>query len=184
MAVPQFQPYFMSEPSSLYLRVSLTESALEAFRQSGPKPPSAYNDWLAWLASKQFYGAIDAARIAEITYPAGTTCGSYVAECVNHPDTLPTLDHYDPASQTWTLIIGMFSENYFDFIELLTVLRNITDFKDLPGEGAILLWSYFWGVETNAYLVIGQGASRFEDQVPPAVQTEANALLKSLVDQM
>jgi hypothetical protein len=174
----------MSEPSSLYLRLTLTEAALAAYRQSRPQPPTAYTDWLPWLATRQFYGTIDAQKIAELPFPADTSCGDYLAELVNSPYAAPTADHYDPVTHAWTLAVTMYSENYFDFIELLSVLRNVAQYKDLPSPDFILIYPYLWGDAPNAYLVVEQGASHFEpDTLAPAL-AEANAALKTLVDAM
>ena len=48
----------MSEPSSLYLRVTLTTAGYEAFQRSLPAAPREYDDWRPWLDAAQFYGTI------------------------------------------------------------------------------------------------------------------------------
>ncbi len=171
----------MSEPSSLYLRLTLTEAALEAYKRSRPQPPRAYSDWQGWLATAHFNGSIGDDRIATSEFPTDKTCGDYINLWVDSPVSIPG-SRYDAVTQTWTLIIASCSENYFEFIEILSVLRSVDRYKNLPDEGFILIWPYFWGGAPEAYLVIDQGSSRLELNIPPAAVTEADAQIKVLHD--
>ena len=57
----------MSEPSSLCLRVRLSEPKFAAFMHSPLVSANAYSDWQAWLSSQKFYGEITDAEIERIS---------------------------------------------------------------------------------------------------------------------
>jgi hypothetical protein len=174
----------MSEPSSLYLRVRLSEAALEAYKQSQPSTPSRYTDWQPWLVTKTYNGQITDADIAALNFANDKTCGAYVAAWSGDVYAGPAASHYDSATQTWTLVIAGCSENYREFIEILSVLRGVAVYKDVPGEDFILIYPYFWGGAPEAYLVLTQGASRFEQTIPPEALAEADARLQGLYDEV
>jgi len=174
----------MSEPSSLYLRVRLSEAALEAYKQSQPLAPNRYTDWRPWLETKTYHGQIADDDIAALRFADDKTCGAYVSAWSGDIYAGPAASRYDPATQTWTLVIAGCSENYREFIEILSILRGVAVYKDLPGEDFILIYPYFWSGAPEAYLVLAQGTSRFEQAIPPGALAEADARLQGLYDEV
>lgn len=170
----------MSEASSLVARIRLTESALAAFQASAPALPSQFEDWRSWLTSKHYYGDITDAEIQQMKQVEATSTGEMLVLWLQKPMMGFGQAHYDPTTQTWTLGLLDCSENYKDFILVLSVLRAIALFKDLPGEDFILIYPYMWGGSPNAYVAITTGSSRFSDEIPPAVLTEADAVLTQI----
>lgn len=176
----------MSEPSSLYARVRLTPAAFAAFQASSRVLPNAYHDWRGWLDRQQYYGSISDDQITSATHPEnGSTVGAYLAE----PSTLQEFglgSHYDAATQTWLFRLIECSENYVDFLLILSVLRAVAHYKDLPANGAtddfILIYPFLWGGDANAYVVITAGASSFRTDIPPTAIQEANASFTRLYE--
>lgn len=176
----------MSEPSSLYARVRLTSSAFAAFEASPPVPPKAYDDWRGWLDRQRYYGDIDDDKITSATHSENfSTVGAYLAM----PVTLGEFglgSHYDAATQTWHFRLVECSENYLDFLLILSVLRAIAHYKDLPAEPAnadfILIYPFLWGGDANAYVVITPGASYFSTDIPPTAIQEADASFTALYE--
>lgn len=172
----------MSEPSSLYARVRLTERALTAFYASAPALPSQFDDWRPWLASKHYYGEITDAEIEQMTQSEAASVGEMLALWLEQPTPGPSQVQYDPLTQTWTLGLLECSENYYDFILVLSWLRAIARFKDLPGDDFIVIHPYIWGGPPEAYVAVTVGSSTLHDDIPPTVLAEAEAGLRQIFD--
>lgn len=173
----------MSEPSSLYARVRLSAPALRAFVESRPARPAAYGDWRGWLDRASFHGTISDADIAATEASAEPSVRAYLDELCRPVINEPSRERYDPVTQTWTLAVLQYSENYGDYIDILTIIRAIAAHKDLPGEDVILIHPFLWGGEPEAYLRIVEGASHFAQQVPGEVIAEADACFRQLCDE-
>jgi hypothetical protein len=174
----------MSEPSSLYARVRLSQAAFAAFQSSTPKLPSDYHDWLPWLANRQFYGEITEADIYELNHGNAATVDGALLAWMEYPDLDLNQTSYDPESQTWRIGVLQCSENYYDYMLVLSFLRGIAAFKDLPGEDFILITPYLWGGPPEAYVVVTPGSSRFNAEIPDEVLAEANAGLQKILEAM
>ena len=183
----------MSEPSSLYMRVNLTKNQLEAFKNSPLVAPSHYQDWRSWLNTKKFYGQITDAEIQAMN-PATSlarsemrTVGDYVARLLQDAYVGPSQAQYDAPSNTWTLCVMQLSENFKAFILILSILRGIAAYKDLPGEDFILIYPYLWEetpeAHANAYVTITPGSSRLIHEIPGEAINEANQRLGQVMDE-
>lgn len=169
----------MSEPSSLYVRVQLTPGSFDAFLSSAPIDPAHYDDWQAWLATHTFHGTISDEDIRSLHHSAGSV-RDYVAGAVASPFNGPASSHYDPATNTWILRILQCSENYGEFIQILSVVRAVATYQDIPGDGCILLYPYLWGGPPNAYLNISAGTSTFCKSIPTRILHEATRSFDTL----
>jgi hypothetical protein len=178
----------MSEPSSLYVRVTLSEAAMSSFRQSPVSLPGEYQDWLPWLETQKFYGEITNADIEELGQNPGirpkdiATAGEFLDFFAE--DTAGTRIVHDTSTGLWTLRMLEFSENYYDYIETLAILRALAKFKDLPGEDFVLIFPYLWGDEPTVYLSIRQGSGELIAPTPEKSIAEAKAAMKALVDEV
>lgn len=175
----------MSESSSLYARVQLTESALHAFLESKPALPRQYHDWREWLSSKQYYGEISDASIQAMEHIEGTTVGNTLALWLQKPYEGLGQASYDAATQRWILGLLDCLENYKDFILVLSLLRAISHYKDLPGDDFILIYPYMGGGTPEAYVpkvyvIVSQGRTLLASEVPDAVREEADAGLSRI----
>lgn len=174
----------MSEPSSMVARVRLSESALAAFKESVPALPSQFQDWQPWLANRTYYGNITDAEIQSMTQDNIATVEKMLEVWLGAPQMNNGREQYDAATQTWTFGILQCSENYYDFIEALSWLREIARYKDLPGEDSILIFPYLWGGSPEAYLVITSGGSHFSDEIPEEVMEQASAEMAEILDEL
>ncbi len=181
----------MSEPSSLYVRVRLTEKKFEEFRNSPLVAPNHYNDWRSWLSAKKFYGEITDAEVQAMTPSTEVegskvkSVGEYLSLLLQDPYAGPSQSLYDVSSNTWTLCVMGLSENYKDFILALSILRSIEEYKDIAGEDFILIYPYFWEAKpeafVNAYVTISSGSSRIVNEIPVEAIDEANQALEKLL---
>ena len=183
----------MSEPSSLYIRVKLTQESLEVFKASPLAAPSRYSDWRPWLDSRKFHGEITDEDIQnmnpsnEIARFPVHTFGDYLSLLSQDTSAAPVQSRYDASSNTWTLCVMGLSENYKEFILVLALLRGIELYKDLPGEDFILIYPYFWeknaGAYANAYVSLSPGSSRLVDEIPASAIQEANQALGKMLEE-
>ena len=176
----------MSEPSSLYARVRLTASAFAAFQASPLTLPGAYTDWHVWLDGQRYYGQISDDQIATAAHPEpANTVGAYLAETAAM-SAFGLGSHYDPVTETWLFRLIECSENYIDFLLILSVLRAVAHYKDLPADPAnddfILIYPFLWGGAPNAYVVITSGTSYFGATIPPTAIQEADASFTALYE--
>jgi hypothetical protein len=173
----------MSEPSSLYLRVTLTQKNLDALMASRVALPKEYDDWLSWLTTKKIHGAITAGEIEQCNAADTRTFGAYI-NALEREMWAGARAQYDAATQRWTLGVLQLSENYFEYIEALAILRAVARYRDLPGDDFILIYPYLWGDPPNAYVELAQGTSKFIAEIPAPALAEANAGLKKVYEQI
>jgi hypothetical protein len=175
----------MSEPDSLYVRITMSAQALRAFRTSAPASPLDYDDWLGWLATRKWHGSITAeelvAQAAQDMPKGGTSVGNVLDGLCNG---IPAQYAYSADTNRCTLLVALFSESYDDFIVTLAMLRAAAKFKDLPGDDIVLIFPYFWDETPGICLRIQQGASTFLTETPTEVMEEACAGMKALQEQM
>lgn len=174
----------MSELSSLYVRVHLSAPAMQAFEQSAPAHSGRYGDWRPWLDAATFYGTIGAADIEAIgARLAGLQVRAYLDNLCASRFNGPAESRYDPQAEVWTLAVTQCAENYRDFIEVLSIVRGIADYKDRPGEDLALIFPFLWGGPPEAHLRIAAGASALVMPAPEAAVAEASAFLQRVYEQ-
>lgn len=115
----------------------------------------------------------------------GTTAQAWVDGWRRHLRS-PAWDHYDEATQTWSLAVLEFAESREWVIGALNVLRRIADFKDLPGADYLLIYEYLF--EQGSVVVAVEllpGQSRILPRQPPEELTvEANRVMGGLLRAM
>ena len=162
----------MSEPSSLYARIHISESAKEKFLDSKIADPGKYEDWIGWLKNKSFSGSITLNDINSIKYPQ-TVVKDFLNEWLGYSRAFG-FNEYDQEENTWIISMYEFSENYFEYIQFLHVLRSIQDFKDLNENDFILVHSYIWGdTASDTVIQIEKGSSSILRKIPIMYLEEA-----------
>ena len=157
----------MSEPSSLYARFAIRPEAYDAYRASPVSAPADFPDWAAWAASRPMQGEPpSAAALAEMR-GSGETTGAVLDQWLGE-DEQPVegnvQQHRD--DETWTLSILLFSENYFEWMVFLSVLRGVAPYLD-DGGGAVLVHDYLWGdTESDMAVLFSDGSSTLVDTIP------------------
>jgi hypothetical protein len=95
---------------------------------------------------------------------------------------MPSSVNYEDKTQTWTVAVLDFSENYDDYIAAVAVFREIAKYKDLPGDDGLLIYGFLFEDEAVAVaLRIEVGASNFLDESESeALVSEANVAMEAL----
>ncbi|WP_446439544.1 hypothetical protein [Pseudomonas sp. 910_21] len=166
-----------SEPSSVYLRCSMTPEHYAQAMAAPPRPAIAYNDWQKWFDSKDMYGS---ARVdAESLEDSGAKSLQEVAQMWAGAG---GTSHYDPQTGRWQFVLLQFTENYGEMIQLLAPLRSVAPYCQPGSDSFLLIYSYIWGDGDNAYLTLNKQRSRFAVKPTKAQRAEADAALKVLMD--
>ncbi|MCG8906510.1 MULTISPECIES: hypothetical protein [Pseudomonas] len=174
----------MAEPCQLYLKVSISRARLEAFLSQEAGSAACFRDFEQWLDGNHHRrSGLTWNELCELGQ--GTTAAAWVAGWSRNLRS-PAWNHYDEASQTWSLGVLEFTESRDWVLGSINVLRRIADFKDLPGTDYLLIYEYLFGKGTVVAAVeLTPGASRIlQEQPPPRLTAEADMMMNSLLRAM
>jgi hypothetical protein len=178
----------MSEPNQLYGRIHISRERLDAFLASRFPDAAADAGLLEWLEGAEYYGERYTPALIGERVDVDGTVGEWVddvTEPATHGIVMPSSNVYDGTTQTWTLAVLDFSENYDDYIAAVAVFRAVAAYKDLPSDDAFLIYGYlFEGGAVAAALRIRAGEATFvpEDDAAAFV-AEADEAMEALVEE-
>jgi hypothetical protein len=177
----------MSEPNQLYARIRISRPRLDEFLRSPFPDPSDDAAVLAWLSTASYFGdRYTPEKIREQVVSAATTVGAWIDWLMSpapYGFPMPSANEYDDSTQTWTIGVLDFSENYDDYTAAVAVFRAVTAFKDVPGDDCMLIFAFLFGSgEAEVALRIDSGASEFLDESAAAeFIPEATAAMEALM---
>lgn len=128
----------MSEPSSLYVNITIKKERLEQFFQDKPAKTAVDPDWTAWWESRKMYGA---EPLTEIGVYTNDTNRSIADAFLGVRDMMCIEDLTQP--DVWVYNALLFSENYRDILPTLAWLKSIANYMDPEDEGVVLIYNYF-----------------------------------------
>jgi hypothetical protein len=177
----------MSEPNQLYARIRMSRTRLDEFLKSPFPDPSSDGAVLAWLSAASYFGdRYTPEKIRAQVVSGSTTVGAWI-EWLMSPSPygfpMPSCNEYDDSTQTWTLGVLDFSENYDDYTAAVAVFRAVAAFKDVPGDDFMLIFAFLFGTgEAEVALRITSGTSEFLDEsTAEEFIPEANATMEALM---
>ncbi|PVH23904.1 hypothetical protein [Sphingobacterium corticibacter] len=176
----------MSENSSLYLKLEISEAKLQQFFEADPIPVILDRNWQSWWDSREMYNK---EPLTHIPYYRFATNRAVFDELMEDKSFLST-EHYDNTTQCWTFISVFFSENYWEILPMLSLLQNMMSYQDPNNKGAAIIYSYYWGATSvMAYLTLTENQFRLHhshntDEIPPEFLTEANRDLDHAVEKL
>jgi hypothetical protein len=175
----------MSEPNQLYACLHISRPRFDEFLRSRLEVETD-EPLMTWLSEASYYGERYTPELVRERVPSGATVAQWVHDVtvegiMGFP--MPFRNHYDDATQTWTLGVLDFSENYDDYITAATIFRQASKHKNVAGNDGLLVYGYLFenGAVTLA-LDVGMGTSRFLSETEAiAFVAEANGVMESLV---
>lgn len=175
----------MSEPNQLYARVHLSRAKFDAFLASKFPDPSGDAEVLAWLSEASYYGDRYTPELIRERISSEPTVGEWVERQLApapYGFVMPARSSYDEASQTWTLGVLDFSENYDDYLAAVAVFREVAKYKDVAGDDGMLIYAcIFANDDVEVALRIEAGSSRFlTEDGAAALVDEANVTMDEL----
>ncbi|MBB4867969.1 hypothetical protein HNP46_006888 [Pseudomonas nitritireducens] len=174
----------MAEPCQLYLRVAISRSRLEAFLQKEAGSAGGFIDLEQWVdGDRRRRGDMTWSELCELGQ--GTTAAAWIAGWGRHRRS-PAFNHYDDATQTWSLGVLEFPESPEWIVGAINVLRRIAYFKDRPGTDYLLFFEYLFGKgQVVAAVELTAGCSRIlREQPPDRLTAEANLMMNHLLRAM
>ena len=147
----------MSEPSSLVMRVHVSQAQWAAFLKSEIQPVRQFTDWSA------LGPAFDPAWLDKVDYGSLRTVEDWFAKYLglSWPGA-PPLYEVDWSRNLVTCVVLEFGENFIEYVHGLNVLRRITQHKTSSDQDFIVIYPYFWDPHhVVAAIALNAGKSRF-----------------------
>ena len=174
----------MAEPCQLYLKVRISRSRLDDYLRHEAGSAACFKDLEHWLdGNRHRRGGLTWSELCELGQ--GTTAAAWVSGWGRHQRS-PAWNHYDDATQTWSLGVLEFPESRDWIIGAINVFRRVAEYKDLPGTDYLLIYEYLFGKGTVVAAVeLTPGASRILEEPPPLRLTaDADRTMNSLLRAM
>lgn len=133
----------MSEPSSFFLKVSITQAQFDRFMQSAPTPPHLDANWQGWWDSREMYGKKALTETDIGCYDIGTN-----QEIVNlwlGGEEAYAFSSFDGIREVWEFGIVMCTENYTELLPLLAFVLSIAPYKKHSPDDFAVVYPFFWG---------------------------------------
>lgn len=169
----------MSEPASLYARLTLDRDAYAAFLRSRPTSTGAYDDWQAWLDCQQMASPPLDAGVLDSAPLAGSVAEVFDAW---HSDAAfgapPIVLHADGRCRV-TLMLA--TENYAELVHMLAPLRGAAAWTHPDADDFILVTDFLWSDDAPpmACMRLSGGTSAFLHAVPDPWRAEAMTAFES-----
>ena len=165
----------MSEPASLYARLTFDEGAYAAFLSSTPTPPTAYDDWQAWL-DRQLPGTGPLPSDVVGAAPLAPSIGALFEAWQGNPWLGAPPITVDATGRCEVALLHA-TENYYDLIQLVAPLRGAATWTRPDADDFILVTDFLWDEQAPpmAGLRLGHGGSSFVAAIPDVWRREATA---------
>ncbi len=172
----------MSEPASLYARFTLDHERYEAFMNSAPAQPAHFDDWQLWFDRRAMCGGSQVPPEILADFEAASVAEVIKAWREDAWTGTPPVE-YDETRRTLRIAMLQASENYHEMLRLLAPLRGAARFNQPGADDFVVILDFLWDEqEVQAYLRLGDGASRFDEDCAPQHLEEARAYLREALD--
>ena len=174
----------MSELSSLFVKLNMKKENLDRFLAAPLTTPVIDEDWTSWWNSREMYSKSPLEKI-----PMGyqQTNGAVFESLVNYKQSISEEKQEEGG---YFFISGFFSENYFEILPMLAVLKSIAMYMEDGDEGVAFIYDFFWGGKgVMAHLELQAGKAVLKDtkhtsKINKEVLAEANAMIQGVLDNM
>lgn len=123
----------MSDTSQLFAKIKISKTALWDYLNHKTGSPTELSGLNAWLQNKRWEGFEVYWDDIDDQCSKGLIVKDWLESYCSEKNVIinePFINHYDEASQTWTLALLEFSDNIYEIITALYVLSEIKKFKD------------------------------------------------------
>ena len=154
----------MSQPSSLYVQVTMQPPQFAAFLAASPAQPTVNANWEAWWDSREMYSK---RPITESLYGYENYISNqqiidaWVADYFSIAASI-----YDPETGVWRFSVNEFSENYGEILPTLAFLEGVLPFREEnPADFAVVYDFFYGGDSVMAFIDFVQGKIQFDINV-------------------
>lgn len=174
----------MSELRSLFVKLNIKKENLDRFLAAELTPPVLDEDWTSWWDSREMYSK---SPLEEIPMAFHKTNGEVIASCVN---TKETFSQEKQEEGVFYFISGFFSENFFEILPMLAVLKSAALYMETGDEGVAIIYDYFWGdKDVLAHLELSAGHAELKhttltSTIDKKVLAESDKMIQEVIDAM
>ena len=170
----------MSEPASLYARLTFDADGFQRFIDAPPAQPFHFSDWQGWFDRHHMTGGNGVPT--PLHDLEATRVGAILDGWQQDPRSGTGPITWNPTDGTCRITMPQASENFHEMLYLLTPLRGAAA-STRPGcDDFIVLFDVLWGDgDVSAYLTIDDAGSRFQDTLPAAHRDEATHHLEQIL---
>jgi hypothetical protein len=172
----------MSELSSLFVKLKINKENLERFLSAAVTTPVPDEDWTSWWDNREMYSK---SPLKEIPKERKATNGEVFGAYLNIAE---TVSQEKREEGVYYFVSGFFSENYFEILPMLAVLKSAAQYMEPGDEGVAFIYDYFWGGEAVlAHLELHAGNAVLKhtkrtSEIDKKVVEEADQLLQDVID--
>ncbi|MBW8683085.1 hypothetical protein [Chitinophaga rhizophila] len=172
----------MSELSSLFVKLKMKQDSLKRFFEARPAAPIPDEDWAAWWNSRDMYSK---STLQDIPMSSAASNGEVFESCLQAPETFSLIKTEEDIYIFTSL---MFSENYYEILPMLAVLKSVAQYMEPGEEGVAFIYDYFWGgAAVMAHLELSAGKAVLKhtkdtSEMDEVLVNEANAALQEAMD--
>lgn len=174
----------MSELRSLFVKLNIKKENLDRFLAAAPTKPVVDEDWTAWWDSREMYSKSPLESIPMVSADTnGDELGSYIA-------TPETISVEKQENDTYYFLSGFFTENYFEMLPMLGVLKSVALYMGPGDSGEAFIYDYFWGGnDVMAHLEISAGKAVLKhtthtSKINKQLLAESDKMLQDLMDEL
>lgn len=154
----------MSEYSSLYINIEITEEKLNQFFLDKPVSQVLDDEWQGWWDSRKMYGKQSLEQLPVY----GTATNRDVFDELLQDRDFGAKEFYDSASKRWIFIAVFFSENYNEILPMLSLLKSLASYKESTQRGVAFIYDFCWGHhEVMAYLEFADQKALLKEYITP-----------------
>lgn len=174
----------MSELRSLFVKLNIKKENLDRFLAAAPTKPVVDSDWTAWWDSRDMYSK---SPLESIPTVGAATNGEELASYIDSPESI-SQDKHD--NNVYYFVSGFFSENYFEILPMLAVLKSIALYMGPGDSGEAFVYDYFWGSkDVMAHLELAEGKAELKhttrtSEINRKLLAESDKILQDLMDEL
>lgn len=176
----------MSEESSLFVKIKITELQLKQFLHLKCVPLVAEEDVTAWWNSREMYHKTS---LKASSKDIDGTNQDVIDSFLNDRRSFSGAE-YNKEEGCWILYSIFFSENFIGMLPVISLLRQITQFKESAADDFAMIYDFYWGSDAvSAYIGFDETNQLPRDfkntrEIPPSQLNYANEFLMMKTDEL
>ena len=146
----------MSELSSLYCKVKITNPQLEKFLNSPREEQELNKNWIDWWNSRKMYSKMELTPELLRTYNDDTN-EEVIDGWIDYPEAMAFSD-YDEAAEEWHWGMMFFSQNFTEMIPMFAFIISLEKYVIESAENQAIVFPFFWGDDAvHVYIYFEDG---------------------------
>lgn len=175
----------MSEESSLFVKIKITEQQLNQFLHLKYVPLVAEEDVTAWWDSREMYHKTS---LEAISSDIDSTNQDVIDSFLNDRRSFSGTE-YNKEEGCWILYSIFFSENFIGMLPVISLLKQIAQFKESAADDFAMIYDFYWGSDAvSAFIEFDEIHALLRDfkntsEIPPSQLNYTNQFLEKKTDE-